>query len=170
MLGRGPDGVWAREGPWTGAVQEESQLQEEGVTKASCRRTRASWQVAVQKGRQSQGLELASSWFRKWRLALWAMGCGPDPSFGVWALRGGRRKQAAGGHGSHNVTLCFNPFNWKIIALTKTGPKLCGRPLRYTVYTFILHGWHCGWPSVPSGIFQSNLYVASCGLMWLNVA
>ena len=66
-----------REGPWTGAVQNESQLQDdtsklavgsaEGQaksrfrasllcrTKASCRRTRASWQLAVQKGRRSQG-------------------------------------------------------------------------------------------------------------------
>ena len=34
-------------------------------TKASCRRTRASWQLAVQKGRQSQGLELVSSRLRK---------------------------------------------------------------------------------------------------------
>ena len=37
----------------------------------------------VKVGRQSQGqgLELVSSRFRKWRLALWAMGRGPDPSF-----------------------------------------------------------------------------------------
>ena len=34
-------------------------------TKASCRRTRASWLLAVQKGRQSQALELVSSRFRK---------------------------------------------------------------------------------------------------------
>ena len=51
------------------------------TTKASCRRTRASWQLAAQKGRQSQGLELVSSRFRKWRLAVWAMGRAPDPSF-----------------------------------------------------------------------------------------
>ena len=50
-------------------------------TKASCKRTRARWQLAVQKGRQSQGLELVSRQFRKRRLALWAAGRGPDPSF-----------------------------------------------------------------------------------------
>ena len=41
-----------RRGPVTGAVQDASQLQED-----------ASWQLAVQKGRQSQGLELVSSHF-----------------------------------------------------------------------------------------------------------
>ena len=69
-----------REGLWTGAVQNESQLQEdtsklavgsaEGQAESrfesySCRRTRLSWQLAVQKGRQSQGLELVSNRFRK---------------------------------------------------------------------------------------------------------
>ena len=31
-------------------------------------------------GRKKQGLKLASRHFRKQRLALWAAGCGPDPS------------------------------------------------------------------------------------------
>ena len=39
-----------------------------------------SWQLAVQKGRQSQGSELVSRQFRKQRLAVWAAGRGPDPS------------------------------------------------------------------------------------------
>ena len=34
-------------------------------TKAGSRRTRAGWQLAVQKRRKSQGLELVSSRFRK---------------------------------------------------------------------------------------------------------
>ena len=87
--GRGPDPsftamvFWRCEGPLTGAAQEES-----------CKRTRASWQLAVQKSRQSQGLELVSSHFRRWRLAVWAAGRGPDPSF-VLALRGGPLTGAA---------------------------------------------------------------------------
>ena len=32
-------------------------------------------------GRKKQGLKLASRQFRKQRLALWAAGRGPDPSF-----------------------------------------------------------------------------------------
>ena len=50
-------------------------------TKAGSRRTRAGWQLAVQKRRKSQGLELVSSRFRKWRLAFWDTGRGPNPSF-----------------------------------------------------------------------------------------
>ena len=76
-------------------------------TKASCKRTRASWQLAVQKSRQSRGLELVSSHFRRWRLAVWAAGRGPDPSFAPWCLSPARgsfdricagRKPAARGH------------------------------------------------------------------------
>ena len=47
----------------------------------------------MQKRRKSQGLELVSSRFRTSRLALWATGRGPRPSFmhchGVLALRDG---------------------------------------------------------------------------------
>ena len=77
-----------RHGPWTPAwteaVQNESRLQEDTSrggswqcrnagkvkvwsrrTKAGSRRTGAGWQLAVQKRRKSQGLELVSSRFRK---------------------------------------------------------------------------------------------------------
>ena len=123
-------GVWAlREGPLTGAVQDESQLQEDASkwgagnagkqangrpeasfwaagrgpdpsftalvfepcgkvlwpelcrTKASCKRTQASGELTVQESKQMEGLKLVSRQFRKQRLALWAAGRGPDPSF-----------------------------------------------------------------------------------------
>ena len=45
-------------------------------TKASCKTQQASWKLAVQNGRQRQGLELVSSQFRKWRVAVWAAGRG----------------------------------------------------------------------------------------------
>ena len=48
---------------------------------ASCKRTQASWEVAVQEGKQMEGLKLVSRQFRKQRLALWAAGRGPDQSF-----------------------------------------------------------------------------------------
>jgi len=58
----------------------------------SCaRRKQASWQTAVQEGRQIEGLKLViccieglklvSRQFRKQRLARWAAGRGPNPSF-----------------------------------------------------------------------------------------
>ena len=50
-------------------------------TQASCKRTQASWEVAVQEGKQMEGLKLVSRQSRKQRLALWAAGRGPDPSF-----------------------------------------------------------------------------------------
>ena len=50
-------------------------------TKASCKTQQASWKLAVQNGRQRQGLELVSSQFRKWRLAVWAAGRESHPSF-----------------------------------------------------------------------------------------
>ena len=37
--------------------------------------------VQMKANRQSQGLELVSSRFRKWRLAVWATGRRPGPSF-----------------------------------------------------------------------------------------
>ena len=63
----GPHGVWAlRRGPLTGPVQDARQLQEDT-------------------GKLSLGvyrfLELVSRQFRRQRLAPWAAGCGPDPSF-----------------------------------------------------------------------------------------
>jgi len=42
--------------------------------------TRASWQLAVQEGKQIEVLKLVSSQFRKQRLALWVAAHGPDPS------------------------------------------------------------------------------------------
>ena len=58
-----------REGPLTAELR--SLLQE----------TRASWQLAVQEGKQIEGLKLVSSQFRKQRLAVWAAGRGWDLSF-----------------------------------------------------------------------------------------
>ena len=49
----------------------------------------AIWKLAVQEGKQIQGLKLVSRQFRTQRLALWAAGRGPDPSVGVLALREG---------------------------------------------------------------------------------
>ena len=76
--GRGPDSSFAAIVFWCCDRVLSPQLCR---TKASCKRTRASWQLAVQKRRQSQGLELVSRQFRKQRLAVWAAGRGPDPSF-----------------------------------------------------------------------------------------
>ena len=68
----------------TGAVEDASQLQEDagkfGASTAGSQLGRTQWQLAVQKGRQSQGSELVSRQFRKQRLAVWAAGRGPDPS------------------------------------------------------------------------------------------
>jgi len=50
-------------------------------TKASCKRTQASGELAVQESKRMEGLKLVSRQFRKQRLALWAAGRGPDPSF-----------------------------------------------------------------------------------------
>ena len=52
-------------------------------TKACCKRTEASRDLAVQKGKKMEGLKLVSRQFRKQRLAVWAAGRGPDPSFTV---------------------------------------------------------------------------------------
>ena len=52
-----------------------------GALQASCKRTQASWEVAVQEGKQMEGLKLVSRQFRKQRLALWAARREPDPSF-----------------------------------------------------------------------------------------
>ena len=41
----------------------------------------ASWQLAVQERREKQSLKLVSRHCRKQRLAVWAAGRGPDPSF-----------------------------------------------------------------------------------------
>ena len=76
--GRGPDPSFAAMVFWCCDRVLSPQLCR---TKASCKRTRACWQLAVQKGRQSQGLELVSGQFRMRRLALWAASRGPDPSF-----------------------------------------------------------------------------------------
>ena len=56
--------------------------------KASCKNRQASWQLAVQEGKQIEGLKLLSSQFRKQRLAVWAAGRGPDPSFTAMVWNG----------------------------------------------------------------------------------
>jgi hypothetical protein len=44
------------------------------------KKTASFWKLAMQDGKQIEGLKLASRQFRKQRLVLWA-GRGPDPSF-----------------------------------------------------------------------------------------
>ena len=89
-VGRGPDPSLAAMVFWCCDTVLSPQLCR---TKASCKRTQASGELpAARGGRQvgswqgrkagkSQGLELVSCRFRKSRLAVWAAGRGPDPSF-----------------------------------------------------------------------------------------
>ena len=89
-------------------------------TKAGSRRTRAGWQLAVQKRRKSQGLELVSSRFRKLRLAVW----GPSlPWCFSPATRsldssldrsGAERKPAPGGHEQGGSWQCRNAGKVKV--------------------------------------------------------
>jgi len=69
----------------TGAVQDESQLQEDASKLAS-------WQLAVQESKQIESSKLVSSQFRMQRLAVWAAGRGAGSALHchcVGALREG---------------------------------------------------------------------------------
>ena len=54
--------------------------------KSLCKRTQASSELAAQEGTQMEGLKQVSRQFRKQRLAVWAAGRGPDPSFTAMVL------------------------------------------------------------------------------------
>ena len=119
-LGYGPQtrsvlhchGVLAlRGGPWPGAVQDES------------------WQA---KSRSRPGASFYSR-FRKWRLALWAAGRAPDPSFTamVFAVQKATSKLEVGRQ-SQGLELVSSRFRKWLLALCLIRPSLpwCFAPAR----------------------------------------